>query len=287
MKARVTFPTLVQRQGSRSVVRQARMGDKLLIIKLTEKRNTYPLESWFYEQVAKKNVPVPLVFFYCDKLPLFKLPCLVISHIKGIPLFFHESETKKETELYQDVGALLRRIHSVALPEIHFGVGAFISSKSRVKYLNWATFITETHSHPAAGLYLSKQNILGGYSPEELEKLSAMVEAHRFSAVLNHGDFGPDHIFIEDGYISGVIDPGDAFAGPAEYDIAYLSCYIKSHQLYAVLSGYGRPLNQEMILTYAKLIAIDKAARAHRNGQILRSEHFKTIAARNCLFTSN
>ncbi|WP_420919353.1 phosphotransferase [Vibrio metschnikovii] len=40
------------------------------------------------------------------------------------------------------------------------------------------------------------------------------MDAHRFSAVLNHGDFGPDHIFIEDGHISGVIDPGDAFAGP-------------------------------------------------------------------------
>ncbi len=287
MKAQVSLPILVQRQGSRSVVRQARMGDKLVIIKLTEKRNSFPLESWFYKQVAKVKVPVPSVYFYCARLPFFKLPCLVISHIDGVPLFSYESDIKSEILLYQEVGILLQRIHSVELPELSFGVGAFISSHGRVKDLNWATFVTETHSHPASGLYLSKQDNLVFYSPEELEKLSALIDAHRFSAVLNHGDFGPDHIFIEDGHISGVIDPGDAFAGPAEYDIAYLSCYIESHQLHAVLCGYGRPLNQKMILAYAKLIALDKAARAHRNGQIMRSDYFKAIAARNYLFTSN
>lgn len=278
LPARPSLPVLVERQGRRSAVYQAHMDAVPLIIKLTERRNSYPVEAWVYQQLENTGVPAPKVRFYSARLPHLLLPCLVMTRIDGLPLFTCESKGESEERLYEEVGRLLGRIHAVALPALHFGLGAFISAQGCAPHASWTAFAKSYHAHPASGIYLLEHGTLRGFSPAQFEQLSSMIATHRFAAVLNHGDFGPDHILVRGGRITGIIDPGEAFAGPAEYDLAYLGCYIKRHQLDAVLRGYERPLDKSMVRAYMTLIALHKAARSHRTGKLQRAGHFIAIA---------
>ncbi|HQV21973.1 MAG TPA: DUF45 domain-containing protein [Agitococcus sp.] len=102
-----------------------------------------------------------------------------------------------------------------------------------------------------------------------------MIINHHFIKVLNHGDLGPDHIFLEKNKIVGVIDPGNSFAGPAEYDLAYFAVYVNEYQFKYALDEYDEVLNIKYIYIYMIVISVNKAAKAQKifnyeNGDIIR-----------------
>lgn len=277
--APLTLPRLLERQGKRSLVFQAHRGNTVpLVIKLATQRNSHPVEAWVYRELGKKGVPVPEVHAYRAKLPRLALPCLVMSLVDGEPLFVHALPTNEERRLYADIGELLGRIHAVSLPCVRFGLGAFLARRAGTQYASWPGFITAYHAHPRSGRQLVARGLLPGYTQADLDLLSTAIVQHRFSAVLNHGDIGPDHILVRHGRIVGIIDPGQAFAGPAEYDLAYLACYISGEQLEHVLRGYGGGVDLYNVRLYVTLIAMHKAARAHVAGQEERTRQFSAIA---------
>ena len=276
MPARITLPCIVERQGGRSITFQTTMAQTPLIVKLTTERNSYPIEAWVYRALGQAGLPVPRVAYYNAKLPRLALPCLVMSKLAGQPIFLCDREPLA-SQLYEDVGAMLGRIHAVALPRRRFGLGAFMPNRVNAK-ATWTGFIETHHTHPAAGRYLRAHDLLPPVAVAVFEGLSERVAAHAFGAVLNHGDFGPDHILVHEGRISGIIDAGEAFVGPAEYDLAYLACYITDQQFEAVLHAYPKAPDVPMIYVYMFLIALHKAARAHRIKQLVRARHFVDLA---------
>lgn len=278
-QALLTLPRLLEQQGKRSLVFQAqRLSTEPLIIKLATQRNSHPVEAWVYRELRKKGVPVPTVHAYRAKLPRLALPCLVMSLVDGDPLFTHALPTDEERRLYAGIGKLLGRIHAVSLPCVRFGLGAFLARRTCTQYASWPAFITAYHAHPRSGRQLVAQGLMTGVTQPDLNLLGAAVVAHRFSAVLNHGDIGPDHILVRHGRIVGIIDPGQAFAGPVEYDLAYLACYLTGEQFAHVLRGYGGCVDLHKVRLYATLIAMHKAARAHGAGQEQRTRQFCAIA---------
>lgn len=277
----ISLPVPLERQGSRSQVFRARQAVGVeIVIKLTWGRNSYPVEQWVYHEYACAGVPVPQILYYSPSLPSMGCHCLVMTMIDGVPLFTADAN---HAGLYGGAGGLLGKMHSVLLPVQRFGLGAFLASGQENRYGDWSEFVTSHHLYPASGNYL-RRNGLWPDDAGDLAVLGAKIAAHRFRCLLNHGDFGPDHLLVCAGRIAGVIDPGEAFAGPPEYDLAHVLLYISESQLRQVLSHYPGEPNLEMIRVYATVIALHKAARAHQAGNLARAKEFAVLAQNAYLF---
>lgn len=275
----ISLPVALERQGHRSIAFRAHLVNGVeVIIKLTRGRNSYPAEQWVHHEYARAQVPVPQVVFYSECLPGIGCPCLVMTMIDGVPLF---DEVAADIGLYGEVGELLGKMHAVALPAERFGLGAFLSTATEWHH-SWSTFVTVLHAHPASGEYLRRHKMWPDCT-EDLSLLSTKISGHRFRCILNHGDFGPDHILVRYGQIAGVIDPGECFAGPPEYDLAYIAIYISDLQLQQILNRYPGQLNLDMIHVYASVIALHKAARAHQVNNTIRANSFADVACHHFL----
>lgn len=271
----IDLPVQLERQGGRSIAFRARqVNGSEVVIKLTGERNSYPVERWVYQEYVRAGVPAPQILYYSASLPGIGLPCLVMTMIDGVQLFTTDPQ---HTGLYREVGELLWKMHSVPLLAPYFGLGAFLPSASRKHYASWYEFLIAHHAHLDSGEYLQQQGLWPD-GAENLTVLDAKIATHRFQYVLNHGDFGPDHLLVFAGQVAGVIDPGDAFAGPPEYDLAYMALYIAGCEMQQILSHYRGEFNIEMIHVYATVIALHKAARAHRAGNLARASSFAVIA---------
>lgn len=273
----IGLPVALERQGRRSIAFRAVQTDGVaVVIKLTRGRNSYPAEAWVHEKYAHDQIPAPQVLYYNENLPGLGCPCLAMTMIEGMPLF---EAADPDSTLYGKVGALLGKMHMVELPTVRFGLGSFLPSAAEWSF-SWSAFITVQHAYPQSGEYLQRRGFWPHYSGD-FSLLGARISAHRFHCVLNHGDFGPDHILVDSVGISGVIDPGECFAGPAEYDLAHLALYVSKRQFQQVLNGYpGRP-DMEMVHVYAALIALHKAERALRAGDTSKANDFTAKACQH------
>lgn len=275
----MSLPRLIEQQGGRSIAFQAcQAGARHVVIKLATRRNSFPVEAWMYRALRQGGVPAPEVRAFLARLPGLGLPCLVTSMVEGKPLFAHELSAEEERSMYSELGELLRRIHAVSLPRVRFGLGAFLPGNNGTGHQSWSAFIGSYHAHPRAGYYLLARGLLAGITSADIIALGEVLTAHRIQAVLNHGDFGPDHILVHEGRIAGIIDPGEAFAGPAEYDLGYLACYVSARQFELVQYGYGRQVDQDKVDLYTTIIALHKAARAAHDGHNERVWRFASIA---------
>lgn len=271
----IGLPVPLERQGGRSIAFRARQAnDGEVVIKLTGGRNSYPVERWVYQEYARAGVPIPHIFYYSASLPGIGYPCLVMTMIDGVQPFTADAQ---HAGLYSEVGELLGKMHAVPLLAPRFGLGAFLPSVAAKQYASWFEFVIAHHAHPDSGEYLRRHGLWPD-GADDLTLLGAKIAAHRFRCVLNHGDFGPDHLLVSAGRVAGIIDPGEAFAGPPEYDLAHMALYISGRQLRQALSHYRGGPDLEMVHVYATVIALHKAARAHRAGNSSRAGGFAVIA---------
>ena len=77
--------------------------------------------------------------------------------------------------------------------------------------------------------------------------------------------------------VIGIIDPGNSFAGPAEYDLAYFAVYVNESQFKYVLDDYNGNINIEKIYIYMIVIAVYKAAKAQNIFDYRKVEYFVGI----------
>jgi aminoglycoside phosphotransferase (APT) family kinase protein len=79
-----------------------------------------------------------------------------------------------------------------------------------------------------------------------------------WAPVFTHGDLQADHVFIEGGEVTGVIDWSDASQGDALHDLAILTLGHEEH-LDHVVGGYGRDVDLDVIRgwwSWRSLVAI-------------------------------
>lgn len=77
---------------------------------------------------------------------------------------------------------------------MRFGLGAFLPGPRRPGHATWQDFITAYHALPRSAQYLLAPGLLPGCTDTDIGLVDAALAGHRFGAVLNHGDFEPDHI---------------------------------------------------------------------------------------------
>jgi len=141
----------------------------------------------------------------------------------------------------------------------------------------------------------AERDVIPRLTPSEAKVLQKQFEMYlstpgnfRFPPVVLHADLGKDHIVVEDGLVSGVLDFGDVNWGDPDYDFMYLFVDFGVDFAIEVARRYGHPnLDQLRIkLCYFGILdqigtILDGAGRAlegqetaawHRLQQLLRSE---------------
>ena len=172
---------------------------------------------------AHLPVAVPQPAGHCD------LPeggrCVVYPHIAGSPLAV--GDLAPGSPLTLELGRLLAALHNVP-PEVfdEAGVPTYTAEQYRQRRLSDVDRAAAT-----------------GHVPPRLltrwETSLEQVTHWRFASTPVHGDLAAEHVLVDDGHLSGIIDWGEArVADPAD-DLAWVAAEADSGALDAVLESYA------------------------------------------------
>jgi aminoglycoside phosphotransferase (APT) family kinase protein len=156
---------------------------------------------------------------------------LVYPYLPGAPL--HPGELRPGTGLAPELGRALARLHDVP-PEIFDEAGAptYTAEEYRQRRLSDVDRAAATGHVPATLL-------------ARWESALEQVSHWRFAATPVHGDLAAEHVLVDDGRVSGIIDWGEArVADPAD-DLAWVAVGADSDALDAVLESYAMARSEQ------------------------------------------
>lgn len=163
------------------------------------------------------------------------------------------------------IGAAAAALHS--LPVLGWGllhdqVGPFVASAPT---LPEGTQTRLTDAWPFGTLPL-KKHLLIRFAPDLLDRVAPLEEPLLALAdavpVINHSDLHREQLLFEGGRLSGLLDFGDAVAGPPGWDAASFAYFWGWRQLPAFLAGYGSPGLEAQARLMAVPLAFHRASRA-------------------------
>lgn len=177
-------------------------------------------ERWAMEQTAKAGVPVPRVLLV-ESLELEgkSIGISVEERLPGVPLDELATHMSDEefAEILQQAGALLSRVHSVTTE----GFGE-IDNRGRGEHASISGIFSEENLSERVLLAAAQSasldaNIISRalYILREYQKNYPAVSPH-----LLHGDFGPKHLLIDSGKVTGIIDFENACGGDPVQEFA-------------------------------------------------------------------
>ncbi len=199
-------------------------------------------EAWAMEQGRSRGVPVPAVISLgqtADVLGQADVEYMVLEGVSGQPLaelWAALGQKERETALFQ-AGIQLARIHSIK-------VSGFWRRQPAGDW-DFDTWegVMDSALHDRSG---EKQWIQGDrFSEEQFSEMMQLLRLYRdrfgcSQPVLCHGDYLPEHIFVDaSGHVTGIIDFGQFQGGPAELDVAYLRLEWPQLELTSFLAGFG------------------------------------------------
>lgn len=222
-------------------------------------------ERWALKQCGKKNIPVPKVLAFDTVQTKLSHPCqyLLVERIPGKPLEellhlkLHLLRRKEVKDYLKETGYLLSKIHTIK-------TGGFgpLKSKGKGSFNSWKEFLLR-HTNTRLLNYLLENKVIDESSKKRIFDIfnSEKTYLELKSPVLLHGDFSYDHVFINKGKISGIIDFEDCISGDPLYDLAILELYREAggHYLSSIpylLEGYQNGFTKEELgrkLTFYKL----------------------------------
>jgi aminoglycoside phosphotransferase (APT) family kinase protein len=245
-KATGSYPTEKQRiiKGEANEVHAIKIDSGLEVIvrinRESEAESRFQSESWAIEQSAKADVPVPRVLLV-ESLQLEdkSLGISVEERLPGVPLDELAKHTSVEelAEILQQAGALLSRVHSVKTE----GFGE-IDKHGRGEHASIAAIFSEES--------LSERVLLAAAQSASLDRnvlkraLRILCEFQKncspVSAHLLHGDFGPKHLLVESGKITGVIDFDNACGGDPVQEFANWQFFFENrYPIESLRKGYS------------------------------------------------
>lgn len=201
---------------------------------------SFQQEAWAMTQCREADVPVPDLFLV-DKISLDNqnLEVMITSRVNGQPLDIClknlSSDDLRKTLIR--AGEVLGKIHSIK-------VGGFylLREEGRWDFSDWESVMNSTITNRSK----EKDLILSaGFTDTDFDFMIQMLEKYKkdFSnqtPVLNHGDYLPEHIFVNDDLqISGVIDFGSSQGASPVHDFAYFNFEEPSLDLESLKEGYG------------------------------------------------
>ena len=201
---------------------------------------TYKEEAWVLKQCKKANVPVPKILLLDEvELKDGKHETMVQEKIKGSPLAqIKKSLTNSQLEkVLIKAGKVLSRIHRIKVEGFYRR-----NKKGEWRYSTWQQF---ANSMVRARSQEKPYLLQAGITKKEFALLIKALEEYRNNfdckqPVLCHGDFLPEHIFVDDKLnITGIIDFGMYEGNHPVHDFAFISFQAPSLNLEEIKKGYS------------------------------------------------
>lgn len=166
----------------------------------------YRTESVLLRAAAERGVPVAT----STVVDVGGVACSVARERPGRPV----GVADWDEVLVEDVAVALRALHTL---DPALAVEQDIVTRFHLATI-WPFDDTRLDDHPVAARWPS-------LVPSLLAHRDGILEAGSGPATVVHSDLHPDHLLIEDGRLTGLLDLGDTFPGPAEWDVACLRYY--------------------------------------------------------------
>jgi len=197
-------------------------------------------EQWAFEQCAKKGVPVPKMLLVksieASEKPLeicveSKLPGVSLDKVTEI------NTLEKKIDLLHQIGKILSQVHSI--PTTGFGP---LDKEGHGKFTSVPDFILHNS-------YIKKEKILSELvgRPADIQMVVRAYEILNQELTnytspppcLIHNDISPQHIFVDQGKISGLIDMENACGSDPISELARWDVkFGKEFPLKYIIEGY-------------------------------------------------
>ncbi len=234
-----------------------------LIIRFSNNKNeevTLEKEKYVMEILNENGIPAPKIYVFNEEY-------MIMERIKGIRLdtIWDSMTADEKTEISEKIGKFVSKIH-----KIKFDNYGKILAKGKIKCDSPFTFRNqgEKIGYNKFARELLKDSFQDfarllsypDFQIEIIEEIFTYIKKnikkiiYDKGPVLVHGDYTPDHLFVEKtetGYeIVGIIDFEFAAAYPAEYDFIKLhrKGFFEDESLKESLEkGYGRNVDKDLV----------------------------------------
>lgn len=220
-----------------SIVCDLDLGDRRAIFK-ADRASVLRSERWIGERVGTLGVPVAAFLALDESPPDFPTAFAIVERIPGAALGSMSLSEAVDADRTADVGRLLRLVHGIEVD----GFGWLsVGPDGAAKGWNADWFEMMRDEVDWSLPYVLKHGLLGG---DPIERAGRVFLEHEASLrgvgarSLLHGDIRPDHVFVADGIVTGILDFQGRVGDPV-YDIAKWSLLGGPGGLDAVLEGYG------------------------------------------------
>ncbi|GHO49149.1 phosphotransferase family protein [Ktedonospora formicarum] len=216
-----------------------------VIVRISRKTNhRFEAERWALDAARRAGVPTPYVLLieqatYDETTVMF----CIEERVPGTPLdvLLKAARTPNVDKAIHQIGEILGRVHSVSIEG--FGYLQPDAKGQQTSFTDIMLMANEREtelSTAAAHWHIPTQKIT-----TSLKLLDTHRELYTFSMpVLVHGDFGPQHIFVEDDHISGLIDMQDCSGNHPVIDFVNWDAYYRERvPTSTLMASYG---NQEI-----------------------------------------
>ncbi len=250
------------------------------ILRTGGKRSNYDVEHAILRILLTKNVkvPVPVSEFIDSNDP--DLSYSLQEELPGEDLFRNGMAESLWPRLLEQVGENMRRVYAFEL--FGFGpistekfrsngelVGSFNSYEQFVNYYfdsRVEKFIEKVHQDEANNFKnsnLNKRQIekvleIINRLPEVTERMQNYLSNFLPEGKLVHGDFHPQHILIDKGNLTGIIDFNNTLIAEPLFDIAYWSIMPRGKYYKELAKRAGVKIDKERFSLYRLVISIAK-----------------------------
>lgn len=193
-----------------------RVGDVFLKVDADQTRTDVEVEA-----MAMAPVPTPEVLW---RTP----PVLALAALPGRALGRLGEPSTAPREVWAAVGAAVRKLHDAPLPR-------------------WPGKSIDERASRIAGEcdWLVANHVLPVEVVERNRSLAEMA-LQDTTPVFIHGDLRVEHVFVDDGDVTGIIDWSEAAQGDALFDLATLTLTHDEH-LDDVIAGYGTDVDRDLV----------------------------------------
>jgi aminoglycoside phosphotransferase (APT) family kinase protein len=204
----------------------------------------FETEALALRQVKELGVNVPEVIKVDDSRELFSFPFIILSEIKGTALS-KVYENRNIKDVLFKAGRALAKINSVkTLLYAHCDDVSSLENGEITGFYKSLEEAIEKDLYPK----LEKIFTRGKLTKEQITRIKEFLKKSisNYSEIdprLNHGDFNPNHIFVESDQFEGIIDLGDKRSFDVTGDLALFSIYTP-HLLDHLIDGWLTESNQ-------------------------------------------
>ncbi len=208
-------------------------------------------ESYLYKVLSKHGVKVPKIIYSCNDFELFGAPFMIVSAIKGYPLY-KESHSTVINNVLKESSRYLFDINQ--FPTKGFGVIKSLDKTALIgSFKTYSEFVLDKIESKLSTF--EKNNLV---SLKKVKKLNKWIENEQFyndytSAHLAHGDFALSHIYVHKGRFSGFIDFSDIRASNTFHDLAHFYLYESNSYSKILIDSYSSNLDLKESEIYLRI----------------------------------